>query len=263
MVVRMLIAYDGTAYCGFQVQPAVPTVQGSIESVLSKVLQSDVRVACAGRTDAGVHATGQVISFEAPDTTDPMRLAGALNGLLPGDISVIDHAVAPDDFHARHSANARSYVYLVDTADAARPFLARFAHHDPRAIDASIASAALDRFRGERDFTSFVRLAEGDNPVRHVYETWVDETDGIVRLGITAKSFLHQMVRGIVGTVLEVAAGRRPVDWIDEAFEARDRAAAGPVAPAKGLALTSVGYEDIDWTTTSDLWPWARATVAA
>lgn len=259
----MLIAYEGTRYSGFQVQPAVPTVQGAIEDALAQILRQPVRIACAGRTDAGVHATGQVVSFDIDSDIEPERLHRSLNGVVADDISVLDVAIGPDGFHARHSAVARSYVYLVNTGLTRQPFIDRFSAHDSRGVDPQIADAAVRRFVGERDFTSFVRLAEDDNPVRSVLSASATANGDVVSLSITAKSFLHQMVRGIVGSVLEVAVGRRELSWIDEVFEAKDRAAAGPVAVPRGLALTGVKYADANWTNTSDVWPWSNSGVAA
>lgn len=256
MTVRLLVAYDGADFAGFQVQPGPRTVQRVLEYALSGLAREPVRVRAAGRTDAGVHALGQVVSFESD--LHPEVILRAAPSVLPSDVSIVDAASGPEEFDARRSARSRSYTYLIWTAEPPHPLYRRYAFAPRRAIDPFRVDRALRVLVGEHDFTSFARVREDQSPMRTVLEASCVADTPFVRITITAESFLHQMVRSIVGTALEIGGGRRDVDWMGEVLEARDRAVAGPVAPAHGLTLTAVDYDAPPWPRgTAVTWPWS------
>lgn len=257
-VTRLLVSYDGSAFSGFQVQPNRRTVQGVLEEALGTLLGGPVRVRGAGRTDAGVHALGQVASFETDGAVDTGTLLRRLAGLLPPDLSVLDVQTAPDTFDARRSARWRAYSYLVWNHEAPHPVFGRYAWWMRRPVHLVRLREALGVVEGEHDFRSFARVRDGQSPVRTIHEACAEAGDGLVRIRIAADGFLHQMVRSIVGSALEVATARRPAAWMREALVARDRAYAGPVAPAHGLTLTDVGYDDAPWPRRVSVgWPWS------
>ncbi len=260
---RLLVAYDGTNFAGFQVQPDQRTVQGTLETALGRIVQRPVRVRGAGRTDAGVHALGQVVSVDDAEDLHPDVVLRAMPSLLPSDLAVVDAQTGPPGFDARHSAQWRSYVYLVWCSHAPDPLYARYAVWVRDRIDCSMLSAALRTVVGSHDFSSFGRIRDGQRPERRIIAATAVQDGPFVRIRITGESFLHQMVRSLVGSALEVAIGRRPVSWVREVLDARNRSAAGAVAHPRGLALTDVGYRDIDWPRrSSTAWPWSDRVVA-
>jgi tRNA pseudouridine38-40 synthase len=242
MKIALLVAYDGTDFHGFARQPSRRTVQGVLEEALSQLLRVPIRTVGAGRTDAGVHAAGQVVSFEAPDGTEPAWVAARLNKRLGPEVSTRGAAAGPDSFDARFSAKRREYEYHLYRSAAPDPFLDRFAVHVPERLDLRAMRAAAKAFVGEHDFSSFCRRGEG-SLVRRVRSITVS-TPGSDRLiiRVVADSFCHQMVRSIVGLLLDIGMGKRAVGDPRKALATRDRAAAGRVAPARGLTLASVGY---------------------
>lgn len=259
MTIRLLVAYDGTDFSGFQAQPGPRTVQGELERVLEALCGEPVRVTGSGRTDAGVHALGQVVSFDAP--LDAEAVLGGIQGLLPQDVTVVDAARGPDGFHARRSARWRAYTYLIWNDSVRHPVLDRFAAHVRRPVDDPALAEAIAAVVGTHDFRSFARVREDQSPVRTVLEATCEREGPLLRIRIAAESFLHQMVRSIVGTALDVATGRRQAASMAKALLAGDRSAAGPVAPARGLALVDVGYDDAPWPRRSPVpAPWASAT---
>jgi tRNA pseudouridine38-40 synthase len=206
------------------------------------LLRVSVRTTGAGRTDAGVHAAGQVVSFEAPDGTDPTWVASRLNKRLGPEVSIRSAAAVPDTFDARFSAKRREYEYHLYRSKAPDPFLDRFAVHVPEPIDLRAMRTAAIAFVGEHDFSSFCRGGEGSLVRRVRSITMSTPAPERVVIRVIADSFCHQMVRSLVGLLLDVGRGRRPSSEARKALAARDRAAAGPVAPAKGLILRSVRY---------------------
>lgn len=243
-VVRLDLAYDGTGFRGWARQRgAVRTVQGALEDALGRFLDPPPRLAVAGRTDAGVHASGQVASFEAPDDLDPARVQRALNGMLAPEIVVLSARRAPPGFHARHSATAREYVYRIGTGRWPDPFTARQVWHHPRDLAPGRMREAAALLVGERDFASFCRAPDPPaGTVRRVEVLTVRVTGAEIRVRVRANAFLHQMVRSIVGTLAAVGEGRLEPAAMPEILAARRRSAAGPVAPPHGLRLVRVVY---------------------
>jgi tRNA pseudouridine38-40 synthase len=244
--VRLVLEYDGTEFCGFQRQPDRSSVQAALEGRLAEVLGHPVEVVGAGRTDAGVHALGQVIHFDTTGRIPTERIAAAVNSWPCTAITARHAEETAADFHARFGARERSYEYYVDR-DRPTPALARYVVHDPhlRADAAERMREALQPLLGTHDFATF--CAAGASPgssVRTVLRVGVEESGGLLRLQVTANAFLKSMVRIIAGTVLEVGRGRREPDALRLALEAKDRAAAAMTAPAHGLFLTSVDYPD-------------------
>ncbi|MFM7224580.1 MAG: tRNA pseudouridine(38-40) synthase TruA [Actinomycetota bacterium] len=246
-VLRLVVAYDGTDFRGFAAQrnqPGIRTVAGELAGALTRVLRTDAVLTGAGRTDAGVHAWGQVVSLPVPPDTDGVRVARAVNRMLGPEIVVREAAVVPGGFDARHSATWRHYRYTVLNRPVADPFSARYAWWVPEPLDPARLRLAADPFVGEHDFASFCRKgAEGTTTVRRVFlSEWIDAGDGELRYEIRANAFCWQMVRSIVGTIVEAGLGVRPPGAMLATLRACDRAAAGRPAPPHGLCLRAVGY---------------------
>ena len=245
MNLRLDLAYHGKPFRGFARQPDVRTVQGDIEAALSKLFRGDVATVAAGRTDAGVHAMGQVMSCTAPDDTDPIKVRDTLNSMLAPDIAITEASQVADDFHARFSARSRTYVYALLEGIVPDPFLADTTVWHPEPLDLDAMSEAAGHLLGPHDFSSFGRLSEPDAPAERVlYELRATRDGRIVRIRARANAFIQQMVRSLVGTLVQVGEGKRSPDELPAILAARDRAAAGPVAPPHGLCLVSVEYDD-------------------
>jgi tRNA pseudouridine38-40 synthase len=233
------VAYDGTGYAGFQVQPNAPTVQGELERALSGVCDEAVKVTGAGRTDAGVHASGQVIDFRTASALDGVTIGRGVNALLPDDIAVSALEPAGEDFHARFSATGRTYEYRIRHAPERDPLERRRELHIAGALDVAAMRDASARLVGRKDFSSFAAGPGGMRAVRSA--TWCEDGRRL-RFEITADAFLRGMVRGIVGTLLWVGRGKIDVATFETIVAANDRAMAGPSAPASGLCLIAVDY---------------------
>ncbi|HEV8572392.1 MAG TPA: tRNA pseudouridine(38-40) synthase TruA [Actinomycetota bacterium] len=235
------MAYDGTDFRGFARQPGQRTVQGTLEEALSRVLGTVPRLSVAGRTDAGVHAEGQVVSFDAD--ADPQRVQRAVNGMLGPEVVVVRAARAPAGFDARRSATAREYRYRVRAGAVANPFTARYEWHRPGEYGLVPMRRAARSLEGEHDFASFCRaVKEPASTVRTLDRLTVGRRDEVVEVRARADSFLHQMVRSLVGTLVVVGEGRMEPEAMTEVLRARSRAAAGAVAPPHGLTLVRVVY---------------------
>lgn len=219
------------------------TVQGQVEEALSRVFGKPVVTNGAGRTDAGVHALGQVMNTsDAPDSADVTKVRDALNAMCGPWIAVHACTAAHDDFHARFSARSRAYVYAILEGDVHDPFLSETTLHHASPLDVDAMNEAAGHLLGERDFTSFGRVEPGAAATRTLYELRCARAGRIVRVWARANGFLQQMVRSLVGTLVYVGEGRRSPDDVAGMLAARDRAAAGPVAAPHGLCLVSVEY---------------------
>ncbi len=234
------MAYDGTEYAGFQVQPNAPTVQGEIERVLAEICGEPVRITGAGRTDAGVHATGQVIDFRTASTLDGSTMERGVNALLPEDIAVSGLEPAGETFHARFSATGRTYEYRIRNAATRDPLERRREQWLSVTLDRAAMRDASARLVGRHDFAAFAAGVSGGRTVRRA--VWSEE-GSVLRFEIEADAFLRGMVRGIVGTLLWVGRGKTSVDRFVEILDSGDRTQAGPSAPAQGLCLIRVSYD--------------------
>lgn len=247
---RLLIQYDGTDFHGWQVQENSRTIQGEMERVIGMLDDDEVKVVGSGRTDAGVHAEGQVANVRMSRSFTPEKLKQAINGNMWRDIRMMKVEKAPDEFHARFSAKQKTYVYRVVNAPVMSPFWRRFAHHEGRPLDVARMNEAARFFQGEHDWTAFSSAqADGDNRVRtissfSVESSW-DARAGatMIEFRITANGFLRYMVRSIVGTMLEVGRGEKDSDTIQTAIVTGDRSLAGKTASAQGLTLLRVDYD--------------------
>ncbi len=278
---KLILAYDGTPFHGWQIQPALPTVQGTLAAAIHRIAGETLLPQGSGRTDTGVHALGQVASFVLDAPIPPANLLRALNRTLPPSIRVLSAAHVAPDFHARHSAIAKTYEYrifplvpsppaphdpvLPDSASAriCPPTLAPYIWDCPWAISLPAAQQAAAHILGTHDFTSFAasdpdlttraqppniqpstppQPAPPPTNIRTIFASAWSQSGGNLIYRVTGSGFLHHMVRNLVGTFVDAAAGRIPPDSIPQILVARSRAAAGPTAPARGLFLVSVDY---------------------
>jgi tRNA pseudouridine38-40 synthase len=244
---KLVVAYDGTNFHGFAAQPEVRTVGGVLIEALATVLRvepSAVELTCAGRTDKGVHARGQVVSLDVPGGTDVGSMARVVNRLTAPEVVVRHAGVAPDDFDARRAACWRTYRYTIVNRPEPDPFLARYAWWVPDSLDLALLRLAADPFVGEHDFAAFCRRPPGASTVRRVFDSrWQAREPGVLSYEIRARAFCWQMVRSIVGTLVEAGAGRRRPGEMLGVLASRDRARAPHLAPAHGLCLWEVGYD--------------------
>ncbi len=241
---RLTLEYDGSAYNGFQAQKDQPTVQGAVETALTAFCGETIRLAAAGRTDTGVHATGQVVSFDLAKDWPERTVMNALNAhLVEEAVAVLDCARVDDDWHARFSATGRAYLYRILNRPG-RPALDRGrVWHVKKPLDAEAMHAAAQALVGLHDFTTFRDAAcQSASPKKTLVVARVSRVGEEVHLVFEARSFLHRQVRSMTGTLTEVGLGRWAVGDVARALAARDRTACGPVAPSDGLYLTGVRY---------------------
>lgn len=242
---KIVVGYVGTGYAGWQVQPGRPTIQGVIETGLSALLREKVRIAGAGRTDAGVHARGQVANFPTSTHMPAAGLLRAINTRLPEDIRILKVEEVPEMFHARSDAREKEYRYRIVRAEVVSPFIAPFVLMVRAPLDVGAMREAAGRLIGRHDFTSFCPTrCRVDNKVRTVVGSEIRESGDEIEYRVRADGFLHHMVRTFVGTLLLVGRGRLAAAAMPGILTARDRRAAGPVAPARGLVLEKVFYEE-------------------
>jgi tRNA pseudouridine38-40 synthase len=242
--VVLVLEYDGTRYHGFQVQAGnLPTIQGELERAIEQITGLRARISGAGRTDRGVHASGQVANFYTGSALSTGVLRRALNAVLPPDIAVISAAEAPSNFHARFSARSREYRYTIVNRPARSPLMRHFAYHLARPLDVAAMAEAARELVGEHDFASFAGGSEEvESTVRNVLSADCQREGERVYVDIEANAFLPHMVRNIVGTLLLIGIGKLEMDGFRQIFAARQRREAGPTAPAHGLCLTRVNY---------------------
>ena len=246
---RALVSYDGGSFHGFAENPDVETVAGQLRQSLEKILGHKIHLTCAGRTDAGVHAEGQVISFDA-EAFDIEKTERSLNKLCAPFITVRDLQKTSDSFNARFSATCRTYRYRILNDQYPNPFTHRFAWHIQTHLDLDSMQRAAQDVIGEHDFSSFCRKAtilvdgkeEDASLTREVISITVKNEGSFLEVWITATSFCHQMVRSIVGTLVAIGKGRLDKSEISSIISKKDRNSAGPVAPPQGLTLMEVGY---------------------
>jgi tRNA pseudouridine38-40 synthase len=248
---RLLLQYDGTDFHGWQIQDELRTVQGELTRVLSLLDGRDVTLHGSGRTDAGVHAEGQVANVFLQRKITPQKLRNAINGNLAPDIRVLFVDPVPDDFHARYSARSKTYVYRVIHGPVVSPFWARYAHQEARSLDLELMRRCAQLFQGEHDWTAFsAAQADAESRVRTIESLEISggwNARGrchLIEIAVSANGFLRYMVRSIAGTLLAVGRGEIAEETVGRAIGTGDRTLVGATAPAHGLTLKSVRYED-------------------
>jgi tRNA pseudouridine38-40 synthase len=243
-VVRLVIEYDGTRYVGWQVQPNGPSIQAEVERALATLRKTPVRVTAAGRTDAGVHALGQVVSFPEERPLPLEAYWKGMNALLPADIAVREAGLEPDGFDARRSALGKRYRYRIENGRTRAPLSRLVAWQQFRPLDVAAMRDAAARLVGRHDFAAFQAAdCACDHAVRNLGRLDVaGETGGRIDLVVEATAFVKHMVRNLAGTLVEVGLGKRTADSIDALLASGDRTKAGPTAPPQGLCLEEVFY---------------------
>jgi tRNA pseudouridine38-40 synthase len=242
---KLILEYDGTEFHGWQVQPQVRTVQGILEEKLAIILGGPVGVVGAGRTDAGVHARGQVAHCHTESDLEAERVQRGVNGLLPPDVAARSVELVSAEFHARYGAINKTYSYTILTGASRSPLLRRFAYHVRHPVDIEAMRHAAALLEGHHDFSAFWGGGDdGRNPWRTLKRLHLYEDSGVLHVIAEAESFLRHMVRNLVGTLLEVGRGRYPASWVQEVLESRNRCHAGPTIPAHGLCLEEVRYAE-------------------
>lgn len=246
---KLILAYDGAEFSGWQVQPDTTTVQGTLASAIGRLTGEKVLPQGSGRTDAGVHALAQVVTFVTESSVPTENFQKALNDILPASVRVLEVSEAVPDFHARHSARSKTYRYRIYRAPVCPPFLARYVWHYPYPLDESATSRAANLIVGEHDFTSFAaadpergREDEPANNVRTIFSSSWERAGEEFIYTVSGSGFLHHMVRNLVGTFLLVGKGTLAPEDIPRILAARNRSAAGATAPACGLYLVNVDY---------------------
>jgi tRNA pseudouridine38-40 synthase len=239
---RLVVAYDGSEYCGWQVQPQAPTIQGTLLRA-ARTFDPAARLTGASRTDAGVHALRQAASLDTQTSLSPETVRRALNANIPPDIRVRDVSEARAGFNARREASAKRYAYLIDAGEVADPLVRRFAWHVPQSLDASAMRAALAALHGRHDFSAFCAAPGRDaDPVCTLLAAHLIRRRGRLAFLLSADRFLHHMVRNIVGSVVAVGRGTHDPSWLAAILCGRDRRRAAPTPPAQGLTLVRVLY---------------------
>jgi tRNA pseudouridine38-40 synthase len=254
---KLVLSYDGSEFSGWQVQPDAATIQGTLASAIGRITGEKVLPQGSGRTDAGVHALAQVATFVTESSVPTGNFVKALNDILPPAIRILEVAEAPPEFHARHSALAKTYRYRIFRGAICPPFLARYVWHFPYPLDEDAMSKAARLVEGEHDFTSFAavdperdRKGEGEGEVaskvtsnvRKIFSSTWQRQEGELVYTVRGSGFLHHMVRNLVGTFILVGKGTLPVENVRRILDARNRSAAGATAPASGLYLVEVEY---------------------
>ena len=238
------VEYDGSAFCGWQTQPGGCGVQDHLQAALSQLADTPVEVTAAGRTDAGVHATAQVVHFDTEAVRDANAWVRGTNANLDPSARVVWATQVPGDFHARFSARARSYRYLLLNEPVAPAVMLKRAGWYHRPLDADAMQRAASVLVGEHDFSAFRDAqCQAKSPIRNLTEARVERHGNLIRFGFTANAFLHHMIRNVVGSLVYVGAGKHPVEWIGELMAVRDRTKAAPTFAPDGLYLAGVQYD--------------------
>ncbi|UVI29787.1 tRNA pseudouridine(38-40) synthase TruA [Paenibacillus spongiae] len=243
--IRMIVSYDGTSYNGFQTQPSGNTIQDVLESAIRALSNEDIRIIGSGRTDAGVHARGQVINFQTNSRIPAERWTYAINARMPEDIVVIHSDEVPPEFHSRHSAKRKTYQYTIDTNQYPDVFHRRYRVHHYAPLHVPAMREALNALVGEHDYTSFASpQSTQPSHVRTIYEARLADGDGRLDIFVTGNGFLYNMVRIIAGTAIWVGEGKMKAQDIPSILVQKDRTKAGPTAPPQGLTLLQVEYPE-------------------
>ena len=241
--IRLKIAFDGTAYCGWQTQPNAPTIQGLISAILEKITDETISLTGSGRTDSGTHARGLQANFFTSSKIPAAQFGRALNAMLPRDIRILAASDVPADFHARKSARSKIYRYQIYHGATLPPHLLREYFHFPFPFDYALMEAAASLFVGEHDFASYAKTGSvTSNAVRKIFRCELKRTGSHIHLTVEGNGFLHHMVRNMVGTLLEVGQGHISLENFATLFDRRDRSQSGFTAPAHGLILVKVRY---------------------
>lgn len=243
MNIKLTVEYDGTDYCGWQIQPTGKTVQGVLEKAISTLLGRATRITGSGRTDAGVHALGQVANFISDKELRPYRVQRALNALTPEDVTIKTVEIMPDSFDARRQGRSRIYEYRILNRSSPSPFHLRYAWHVHEPLETAAMRQAITCLNGEHDFSSFRGAGcDAAHPVRTIYASSINRSGDLIVFTIEATAFLRHMVRNLVGTLVEVGRQQRSPQSFAALLDARDRTQAGMKAPAQGLFLMEVKY---------------------
>jgi tRNA pseudouridine38-40 synthase len=243
-----LVEYEGTDFAGWAVQPGLRTIEGALAEALGTILRQPVKLTVAGRTDAGVHASAQVVSFVADTELDPSSISYKASAVLPEDLALRHCVAVGEDFDARRDALHRSYEYRIVREPVRSPLARRWAIHIARKLDLESLEEAARLVRGTHDFRAFTpSKSRHFRFERLVTESSWEARDDLLVYAITANSFLYGMVRALVGTMLEVASNRRGLDDFEHLLSGGERTCAGPAAPARGLTLVGVSYENLDF----------------
>ena len=240
---KLIVAYDGTHYCGWQIQPNGITVEEVLNRSLSELLKEEIHIIGASRTDSGVHACGNVAVFDSETGIPGEKICYALNQRLPKDIVIQSSCQVADDFHPRYCDSRKTYEYRIYHAQFENPLYSRYSHFTSRPVDAGKMQQAAKYLLGEHDFQSFCAAGgQQKTTVREIYELNVSEEENLIKIRIQGNGFLYNMVRIIAGTLLHVGTGLYQPEDVKAILEAKDRSKAGPTAPAKGLRLLEIEY---------------------
>ncbi len=243
MRIMLVLQYDGTNFCGWQVQPGLRTVQGELENAVFSLTGERVSVIASGRTDSGVHARGQVAHFDTNSTIPPENFCRALNVLLPSDVKVIKSELAPENFHSRFSAKKKTYIYRFYKSSVELPLYSRYACRIDEKTDETAMNQAAQALVGTHDFKCFMSSgSDVKNTVRTIYECRIYKNGDLLELKVCGNGFLYNMVRAIAGTLYFVGLGKSSVESVKAAIESKDRFFAGKTMPPQGLTLEEVFY---------------------
>ncbi len=243
MKIKLTIAYDGTNFCGYQVQDNCRTVQQVLEDALFQVLNKDIKTIASGRTDSGVHAKGQVVCFETDSSIPTNKYAYVLNKILPSDVKVVKSAKAKDDFHARYMAKEKTYSYSIYLDEQENPLKSRYSTHYPYKIDFNKIESAIEIIKGEHDFKCFLASNSSvKSTLRTIYDIKVKKSKNQVTFVVSGNGFLYNMVRILVGTLLQISEGKITLENLRLALSSGERKLVGKTMPPQGLCLEKVKY---------------------